>query len=437
MVKPEVQRSSSQTRIYRRNFYYFLADIILFTVALGIMGTTTVIPDFVRRLTDSEIVIGLSGSVFAIGYTLPQLFIARYIVRHTRKKWWFVGPNMLVRFVMLLFAGLLVWLGTERAGLILLTFFICYGIAAIGDGLVGVPWTDLMGSSLDNRWRARMLGLGAAISGVLLLFIAPVVGNILGENGPGFPNNYALLFAMSGVLFAISILPGMFIHELPRGKAVDRLPPLSEFLPQLGRLLRDDLPFRAYIGARVFTILMMMAAPFYIGYATVELGLSSAVAVPVLLAMQTVGSVTGALVYTWLGARNNLLFIQLALASAALLPLCALLAGAVGPWPLYVGFLVSGVAAGANLYLSYLNWLVEYAQADQLPIYVGLSNTVMAVVSLITPFIAGTIVQNLSYRPLFVVSLLMALCAFYVTLRYFPKVEMPETTISAPDVTSL
>jgi len=158
---------SSHEPIYRRNFIHFLADNILFSVAMGILGTTTLIPDFVRRLTDSEILIGLSGNIFTIGFTLPQLFIARHIVRHAHKKWWFVGPNIPVRFVILLFAGLIIWLGPERSGLILLAFFICYGIAAFGDGLVGVPWTDLVGSSLDNRWRARMLGLAAAISGIL------------------------------------------------------------------------------------------------------------------------------------------------------------------------------------------------------------------------------------------------------------------------------
>src|SRR5688572_5196475 len=74
-------------RVYRRNFSLFLLDGILFTVAISMIGATTVIPDFVRRLTDSEILIGLSGSLFEIGWTLPQLFIARYIVRHERKKW--------------------------------------------------------------------------------------------------------------------------------------------------------------------------------------------------------------------------------------------------------------------------------------------------------------------------------------------------------------
>jgi MFS family permease len=409
---------SSRERIYRRNFVYFLADNILFTVAMGIISSTTVIPDFVRRLTDSEILIGLSGSIFTIGFTLPQLFIARHLVRHARKKWWFVGPNIPVRFVILIFAVVAMLIGKDRPELILLAFLICYSIAAVGDGLVGVPWADLTTTSLDNRWRARMLGFTAAGTGVIMLLAAPLIGVLLGDTGPGFPTNYAILFGASGVLFVLSIPLGLFFHELPGGKARETLPSFSEFLPDLGRVLRDDVPFRAFIIMRILTSLFMMAAPFYVGYATVQLGLSSQVAVPVLLAMQTIGSVAGAVIYTWLGARNNLLYIRLALVAAVLLPICALLAGVVGPLPLYLGFLVSGLAVSGNLFSSYLNWLVGYAHADQRPIYVGLSNTVSAVVSLIAPFIAGTIVQSLGYHPLFAVSLVMALGALFVTLRF-------------------
>lgn len=420
-LRTQLPVSVSNEAIYRRNFVYFLIDNILFALAMGILGTNTVIPDFVRRLTDSEILIGLSGNLFSVGFALPQLFVARYIVGYSRKKWWFVGPNIPVRFVILLFAALVVWLGQERAGLILLAFFICYSIAAFGDGVVGVPWADLVGTSLDNRWRARMFGLATAVSGILMLLIAPLIGRVLGENGPGFPNNYAVLFGASGLIFVVSILPGMLIHELPGGKVVEKLPSLGEFLPELGGLLRDDQPFRAFMVMRLFTSLLMMSAPFYIGFVTQELGLSSEVAVPVLLTMQTVGGILGSLLYTWLGARNNLLYIQLALVSAALLPLGALLAGTVGVWALYAGFLVSGLAAGSNLLLSFMNWLVGYAHADQRPIYVGLANTVTAVVTFITPFIAGTIAQQLGYRPLFAVSLVMAFCALFVTLRFRTK----------------
>src|SRR3712207_6152474 len=171
-------------RLYRRNFPFFLADSILFTLAMAIISATTVIPDFLRRLTDSEILIGLSGSLFTIGFTLPQLFVARYIVRYARKKWWFVGPNILVRPVMLICAILTVWIGASRPVLLLLVFFICYSIAAFGDGLVGVPWADLAGTSLDNRWRARVFGLTSAGTGVLMLLLAPLIGAVLSESGP-------------------------------------------------------------------------------------------------------------------------------------------------------------------------------------------------------------------------------------------------------------
>ena len=403
--------------IYRKNFFIFLTDNILFSLAMNIISPTTLIPDFIRHLTSSEVLIGFSSSLFDVGWTLPQLFISRFIVRFERKKWWFIGPNIPVRFVMLAFAGLTVLLGKDQPGAILIAFLICYAIAALGDGIVGVPWMDLAGSSLDGRWRARMFGLTTASSGLIMLGAAPLIGLVLGSAGPDFPNNYALIFGAAGLLFAISILPFLFVHELPGGKAAEKIPSMAEFLPSLGRVLRTDVPFRAMIITRMLTSLFAMAGPFYIGFATVQLGLSSTVAVPTLLAMQTIGSVCGALIYTWVGARRNLLFIRLALGGAALLPVSALLASVFGPLPLYFGFLISGLT-GPNLFVSYMNWVITNSTPDQRPIYAGLFNTIGAVISLIAPLIGGTIAQQIGYEWLFVVALLMVLSALFVTLRY-------------------
>ena len=409
--------STERETTYRRNFVFFLSDGILFTVAMGLIGSTTVIPDFIRRLTDSEILIGLSSSLFDIGWTLPQLFVARYIVRAARKKWWFAGPNIPVRFVILLFGVLVILAGKDHPEVILPAFLICYGIAAVGDGIVGVPWADLIGSSMDNRWRARFFGFMTAIGGLIMLAVAPLIGDILGESGPGFPANYGVLFAAAGVLFALSILPVLFVRELPSGKAKEKPPAFSEFIPELGRVLREDGHFRAIVIARMFTSFLSMANPFYIGFATGQLGLSSSVAVPVLLAMQTAGSISGALIYTWLGARNNLLYIRMALGCAAFLPISALMARSLGPLPLYAGFLVSGMAL-SNLFMSYLNWVVSYATPDQRPVYAGLFNTISAVTSLVAPITAGIIAQNIGHEALFSVALVMGLCALYVTVRY-------------------
>jgi MFS family permease len=414
------QPLSDHEPIYRRNFPFFLADSILFNLAMSIIGPTTLIPDFIRHLTSSEILIGLSSSLFDVGWMLPQLVIARYIVRSERKKWWFVGPNIPVRFVILAFAIITVILGKDKPEAILLAFLLCYGIAAVGDGLVSVPWGVLAGTSLDNRWRARVFGLTVAGSGVMMLGASPLIGVVLSSAGPAFPNNYALIFAAAGLLFALSILPVLFVHELPGGKAVEKILSLGEFLPSLGKILRTDIPFRAMVITRMLMSLFAMASPFYIGFATVQLGLSSTVAVPTLLAMQTLGSIGGALIYTWLGARSNLMYIRLALGFAAFLPVSALLATVLGPLPLYLGFLVSGITVG-NLFLSFYNWILTYATPDQRPVYTGLFNTVVAVTTLIAPFIGGTIAQQIGYEALFIVALVMVLGAWFVSLRYIKR----------------
>lgn len=429
MSETTAQTLSPNEPIYRKNFSLFLIDSILFMLGITILGPTTLIPDFIRQLTRSEILIGFSSSLFDVGWTLPQLLIARFIVRFERKKWWFVGPNIPVRFIMLGFAGLTVFLGKDRPEAILLAFLICYGIAAVGDGVVGVPWMVLSGTSLDNRWRARMLGLSMAVVGVIMLGVSPLIGVALGSPNLPFPNNYAVVIGIAGLLFVASILPMVFMREIPDGQVVEKIPSMAEFLPSLGRVLRSDGAFRAMIGARMLTSLFAMASPFYIGFATVKLGLSSTVAVPTLLAMQTIGGVCGALIFAKMGERHNLLFIRLALGLATLLPISALLARAVGPIPLYIGFLVSGLTAG-NLFISYLNWVITHATAEQRPIYSGLFNTFVAVISLIAPLIGGTIAQYAGYEVLFVVALVMALLALFVAVRYVHEPRRGEVNTS-------
>jgi uncharacterized membrane protein YfcA len=262
-----------------------------------------------------------------------------------------------------------------------------------------------------------MFGFADATTGLMMLAIAPLIGALLGAAGPGYPDNYVLLFGAAGVLFVLSILPGIFVHELPGGKAVARLPALGEFVPDLARTLRNDLSFRAYVVARMLVGLSLTAAPFYVGYATVRLRLSSDVAVPALLVLQTVGNMAGALAYTWLGVRSNLLAMRLSLGCLLLLPVGALLAGAIGPPALYFGFFVSGLAI-SMWNAAYLNWIVGYAEPEQRPMYVGLSNTMAAALMLVAPFAAGLIVERAGFEWLFAAALAMAAAALFVTLRY-------------------
>jgi hypothetical protein len=127
-----------------------------------------------------------------------------------------------------------------------------------------------MGGGLDNRRHAPVRH-GNALLGVMVLGIAPVIHFVLGDNGPDFPNNYALLFFLAGIVFLITIPAGVLIHELPGGKARETMPSLREYLPDLVHVLREDAPFRVMTLARLLTTFFTMAVPFYIGFATERL----------------------------------------------------------------------------------------------------------------------------------------------------------------------
>lgn len=408
---------AARERAYRRNFAVFLADFVLFTIGISLIGATTVIPDFIRRLTDVEVLIALSSQMFEFLWLLPQLLIARRLVRVRNKKWWFVGPNLAARPMLVLYALLIVLVGPERPGLLLGGFLLFYGLAALGDGLVGVPWLDLVGSSLDNRRRARLFGYGNAVVGVAMLGLAPAVRLILDHDGLAFPNNYALLFALAGALMLATIPFTLFIKELPGGEPRATVPSLREYLPELGRVLRHDAPFRAMITARLLSSLYLMAAPFYIGYGTEVLGMASSVAVSHLLFMQTLGGVAGALLFSRLGERRTLRFIRIAMGVALAQVTLALTAGALGPAPLYLAFAAGGFVQG-SLGISFMNWVIIHSTPDQRPIYSGLFNSISAVSLLSAPLIGGTLVEELGYQAVFVAALMVMAGGLWVALRY-------------------
>lgn len=428
---PPEMTFTERDAIYRRNFIYFWLDFILFSVAMEFISATTVIPDFVRKLTDSEIIIAISSQMFGIGYYLPQLFIARRLTRVAHKKWWFVGPNIPVRFVILGYGGLIILLGPSRPTVLLLGFLLAYGFAALGDGLVGVPWMDLIGSSLDDKRRARLFGWGSASVGILMLFLAPLTGYILDGDewgllgltidlpdlGLSYPNEYAVLFTIAGVFMVLTIPVGLFLHELPGGKPRETEPPFREYIGELTTVLGTDSQFRAMISVRLLVAFFTMATPFYIGLATERLDLSSGTAVRNMLFMQTLGSIGGSLLYARIGDRKTTLLVRLALSLGIFQPLLALLAAASGPGPLYFVFLLNGIV-NSFVGVSFVNWVIMYATPDQRPVYSGLFNTISAVGLFIAPVMGGLLVQTFDYEAVYVVSLVMVLAALFVAIRF-------------------
>jgi MFS family permease len=432
--------------VYRRNLYLLTFDYVFFALAMTFTDGQTVMADFVGRLSGSEVLVGLIGILFPLGVMLPQLAVAPAVARSVNKRVWVLGAGMPGRSMMFVIALGIAVLGVDNPTPVLVLVLVGYGTFAVCDGISAVGWMDLIARVLPNERRGRLYGRGRAIASLLvLLFVSNIVRDVLDpQTGPGYPNDYVLLFALTGVCLWISIIPFFFVREQAGiGENREAVLALSfrEYFVYLQRVLRYDHHYRRYLLTRIMMFLSTIAAPFYIRYATERLNIPSEIAVSRAILLSTLGMIVGGPVMGWLcerfGSRlviwfNRLFFIlqpltALAAVSGAAWPtdlpppaapfaaISELVAGPGMIWPIYLAFFLTGLIATSSE-AGALNWIIEYASDDRRAIYYSLTNAI-GLIGVLAPVVGGVIAEAFSFKALFVVALALSLIAMGFALR--------------------
>ncbi len=412
---PEATVDISDPRVRRRNFLALMGDYVLFGLAFGILNPSVLPPDFVAQLGGGPILVGLAGLAFKLPWLLPQLLVAPLVNRARCKKHYVTIPALPTRGWYLPVAALMVLAGPGQPGLLIALLLSGYATLAVGDGLAVVAWMDVIGSSLGNELRGWLFGAAQATTGVITaVAISPLVRLILGANGPSFPNNYALLLAIAGVLLLLALLSYTRVQEGHSPPPKDS-PSLRQYRAFLARLLRGDNGFCHYLVMRFVYDLSAIAIPFYIVFATQQLGQESAVAISDQVLLTTL---TGTVAALGLGRVNERLgshaVIRIATLAATLGPLLILSTGAIGVLGLHLLWISLGVLNVAFV-PGFLNWVVEYAPEGYRPIYSGLSNT-FSVIALLGPLFGGVIVNLASYGALFALAAVLGGSALLLAL---------------------
>jgi MFS family permease len=401
---------------YRRNFALFLTDYICFGVALAFANLNSVTPAFVGQLTDSAPVIGLANTVFSGGWLLPQLVVARLVHDKPRKR-----PYMLAGLsgrALFWIIALALWAGLARyptATLVL--FFACLGLFAFSDGVSSVAWFDILARAVPPRRRARLFGLGQVISGLAGVGIGILVKMIV-DRRP-FPGNYALIFALAGTALAISTVALVLVREPPAedtGPQTDRGTGIGLTRPLADPALRRLIICRLLIG------LMGLATPFYIVHAAKVLHLPQSI-IGDFVTAETLAKVIAGAAMSLIGERwGSHYVIRIGSAVAVTGPLFALAAHLTGSgWLIRAYPFVSvtlGVMNSAYM-LGFFNYLLEIAPERTRPAYIGLSNTILGVLTL-APMAGGWLLEATSYTTLFGVTAAIVAIGFLFTLGLKP-----------------
>jgi len=417
-------RTISESEV-RRSFALGVFNGAAFRLAEALIDPPLVLTWFVSQLTSSNLLVGLVAPLGNAGWFLPQVFLSARIQRMERKMPSYTLSAVIRTAAWLLLAAT-VWL-VDDLRLLLVCFFVLYTVARLAAGPAGLVFFEVVVKTIPARRRGSFFAWRQLLGSVLGLGGGWIVKMVLNHPALPFPRSHAFLFVLYCAMMVPAFVAFTLIRE-PPGATVAQPVTLGEQLRRAGRLLREDRVFRRYMATRTALGLAGIALPFYGIYAKDTLGASEGM-VGVYLTTRIGALLLLNLLWGWLSdRRGNRLVMRLLSLGSGLTPLLALaLVGLVGllrpqgAWLPYLAlplFFLDGAARPAQILVG-SNFLVELVPEAERSLYLGLSNTLMGIVILISG-LGGLVVDCCGFAGLFAVSLGLCLAGYALAA------ELPE-----------
>jgi MFS family permease len=395
--RTDAEVTADVERNYPWNFAWNLLDGATFWFGLSFMSSATIMPLFVSKLTTSQLAIGFIGVIANSGWFLPQLFTANTVQRLPRKKPVVVNLGFFTERLPVWLLPLAALISVQAPTLALILFFAGYAGHAVGAGLVATAWQDLIARVFPVMRRGRFFGITTFVgngTGTLgATFSAWLLATLV------FPNNFVATFTIAATFITLSCFFLALTREPEQPVTAPRQTD-REFWSSLPVILRRDDNFRRYVLARLLAVLGGMGSGFVtvsaVGRWQVPDGVVGLYTM-VLLIGQTLATLAAGLLAD---RRGHKLPLTLSVLAATVAYALAWLAPAPGWY--YVVFFLLGAATGTAV-VSGTMIALEFSAAHLRPTYVGLINTAMGLVGMVSPLL-GAWLASRSYDLLFALS---------------------------------
>jgi MFS family permease len=385
------------------NFAMNVWDILFIMFGMNLVSRATVMPLLVSQLTPSKMTIGLIPAVYGLGYYLPQLLTANYAEGLRRKKPFLMLVGGVGERLPYLLIGLAMWWLAGPAPVVaLIVFFLLLGTSAASNGIATPAWFDMIGKVIPVRRRGLYSGLGHGLGALLGVVGAMLTGRILSD-WP-YPRNFGLCFSLAFVAMVISWV-GLALNREPESLTVKPPTDLTRYLRRLPSVLRRDRNYARFLLARSIANLGGMAGGFFMVFGASQFGIVGrevGTLTAVLVGAQAVMNFLWGLVADRRGHKAVLCGAAFSMALAAL----------VGWTASSSAFLVAtfgllGVSTSGDS-VSGINIILEFCEPEDRPTYIGLTNTLLAPGTALSPLLGGWLATWAGYRGMFVAALLIA-----------------------------
>lgn len=409
-----------------RNRVLLLLEGIFFMVGLVFFDANTILPLLIKKLTGSEIMVGVLGMAPAFSLGITSFFAGNYVRPLTYKKKFMLTISSAGRLPLWILALSLIFLTTDNP--------IFWSILIIGiqflfwfaDGAVYTAWTDLIGKSLNPNSRGRFFGLIQIIAGIFSIFAGGLISKILGLESLKFPINYGVILLIGAFLYTLSIIMFAGVKEEP--SITSKKESIRNLFIRIPEYFRSSKPFTMAMGSLFLATMGTIALPFYIVYGESNFGLAAA-DIGILISMKIIGKMVGGALFGFVGDKmgheKGIKFFSI---STLLPPLLAIFTVVVG-FSDFIFIIFCCIYFFIGMYtgggMVFMNYMIDLIPADQRTLFAGLLNVVRTPAA-VAPVIGGIIVTNFSYLPVFIFALIFTLMGTILAF-FLPSASRTET----------
>ena len=385
----------------------------MFNFAWAFTSGSTVLPLFISKLTSSNILVGLASTLEALGWFLPQMAVAAVTLHQKDQMPLYVKMAFLRGGSFLLLAMVVFFSKAVNPFCLLIGFFFLFSIYALGGGLAGVAFTDVVGKTIPQGKRGSFFGMRMFFGGGLAALAGILIERILRTHN--FPKNFGIMFTVAAALIILALLSFSLVKEPPVGKRPER----GRFRENLRlgfETVKRDRNFRMLIWTRVAIGAYVLGFPFYIIFAKEYLLIPTSIA-GIFLSVQMAGYLSSNILWGYLSNnKSNKLVLLLSAICSTICPLLLILSilAEIPVW-LYGSIFFFLGATIAGLDMGYTNYLLEIAPEDRRPIYVGFLNTIVGPTIFLSA-VGGLIIQLTSFAFLYSLVLLISIVSIFLSL---------------------
>ncbi|MFT5368602.1 MAG: MFS family permease [Candidatus Latescibacterota bacterium] len=433
----------------KRNTRMLVLNGGLMMMAMTFVSSDLVLPAFVQTLTASSVLVGLASALMRVGWSWPQVFISRIVEPQPRKMPLFVWAGVGRSVVWFATGAITFWLGADEPTTLLVVFMVLYGIATSMMGITNVPWMDIIGKSIPSAERVRMFAWRRLLGGVMAMAAGAAISYILSsQSGLSFPDNYAVLFMLSGIGTGLSVWAFGSIRE-PIEKSDRKRLPFGAYMASGLDLLRTDSNYRNLCVLQFMWAFSMMAAPFYVPYAIEGYGMPI-VYVGFFVTVMQFSSIFSNALWAWVGHHKGnhalLVYGSWFMGLSVLIPLLTQWIPSQDLRPLAfvdidvvinsqilfysLTFVFSGFAT-SGMFTGRMTYVLDISPPDRRPTYTSFMNMFMLPQGAL-PVLGGVLVSWISYQNTFVLSLIFVPLSVLMARRLKDIRDVPPVTVLSP-----